>query len=221
MLSDAAKLKTEPQVVTITEEVRSISNTQQDEQFYKILEENFRGHIISAVYLVGDGFDGDWMKQSLTFMCRGRRAFMGKNLYSKGACYAAFVTAKEQEWPYVYMGDNEMKVNISLKVRNKGKQEFLTLISAGENWYEASGRCDVLLDDTIEVDFWLQLPNSREAKVEKLELTDLPERENKTTRLRISAKPLSDMSVQIKIRDMGFGEIVKSSEKTWEYTMSM
>ena len=29
------------------------------------------------------------------------------------------------------------------------------------------------------------------------------------------------MEVKIKIRDLGFGEIVKSSDLTWEYTMSL
>ena len=173
------------------------------------------------MYLVGDVFDGDWMKMSLSYMCKGRRAFIGKNLYSKGACYAAIVREQKNPWPYVYMGDNEMKVNVSLKVKNRGKWEFLSLINAGDNWYEASGDCEVLLDGDKEIDFWLQLPHSRDARIEKLELSDLPERKPKTTRLRISAKPVSDSKVKIKIRDLGFGEIVKSSDLTWEYTLSL
>ena len=77
------------------------------------------------------------------------------------------------------------------------------------------------MDGDKEIDFWLQLPHSRDARIEKLELSDLPERKPKTTRLRISAKPVSDSKVKIKIRDLGFGEIVKSSDLTWEYTMSL
>ena len=213
--------RTVPQMVTITEEVHALDGTHKDESFYKILLDSFHGHICSSVYLVGDGFDGDWMKMSLSYMCKGRRAFIGKNLYSKGACYAAIVREQKNPWPYVYMGDNEMKVNVSLKVKNRGKWEFLSLINAGDNWYEASGDCEVLLDGDKEIDFWLQLPHSRDARIEKLELSDLPERKPKTTRLRISAKPVSDSKVKIKIRDLGFGEIVKSSDLTWEYTMSL
>ena len=213
--------RTVPQMVTITEEVHALDGTHKDESFYKILLDSFHGHICSSVYLVGDGFDGDWMKMSLSYMCKGRRAFIGKNLYSKGACYAAIVREQKNPWPYVYMGDNEMKVNVSLKVKNGGKWEFLSLINAGDNWYEASGECEVLLDGDKEIDFWLQLPHSRDARIEKLELSDLPERKPKTTRLRISAKPVSDSQVKIKIRDLGFGEIVKSSDLTWEYTMSL
>ena len=68
---------------------------------------------------------------------------MGKNLYSKGACYAAAVRDGQREWEYVYLGDNEMKLNVSLKVSAHGAAEFYTLISAGVSWYEAgeTARC--------------------------------------------------------------------------------
>ncbi len=213
--------KTVPQLITIESKVKKMLPAKDDGRFYQILLDCFRGNIISSVYLVGDGFEGGWMKRALSYMCQGRHAFMGKNLYSKGACYAAIVSKEGTNWPYAYIGDNEMKVNVSLKVRNRRNMEFFTLVSAGDNWYEAEGSCEVILDGTPEIDFWLQSPHGKDAKVEKLKLADLPERENKTTRLRIMAKPVSDTKVQIKIRDMGFGEIVKSSEKTWEYIMSL
>ena len=215
--------RTMPQLVTISEEQRNIDRANKDASFLKIVSEVTGGHIVSAVYLTGDGFDGEWMKESLSFLCKGRRVFMGKNLYSKGACYAAArkCMTEENSWQFVYMGDNEMKVNVSLKVRSQGKTEFYTLISAGDNWYETVGECEVLLDGSNEIDFWLQLPNSKEAKIEKLKLADLPERPPRTTRLRIKAQPVSDMEVKIRIKDLGFGEIFKSSDKTWEYMMSL
>ena len=79
----------------------------------------------------------------------------------------------------------------------------------------------MILSDTRNISIWLQPPNSKQANVETLTLSDLPERESKATRLRITAKPLSDKQVQIQIRDLGFGEIVKSSNLHWEYTMSV
>lgn len=214
-------MRTTPQLVTISEEVRKMDGTDKDEAFLRVIQERFLGHIISAVYLTGDGFEGDWMKTSVAYLCKGRRAFIGKNLYSKGACYAAAVRAEGYAWPYVYLGDNEMKVNVCLKVYNKGVLEFYTLISAGDNWYETVGECEVILDGSPEIDFWLQLPNSREAKIEKLELSDLPKRPNRTTRLGITAKPLSDRRVKIQIKDLGFGELFQSSDKVWEYVMSL
>lgn len=210
---------TKPQLITIAEEVRRMSENDRDEAFLRVLQDCCRGRIVSASYLTGNGFDGGWMKKSTAFLCQGRRAFIGRNLYSKGACYAAAVQDGAKDWEYVYLGDNEMKVNVSLKLYNKGNMEFFTLISAGDNWYETVGTCEVILDGTPEIAFWLQAPNSRDAKIERLELSDLPKRPNRTTRLRITAKPLSDTKVQIQIKDMGFGEIFKSSDKIWEYVM--
>ena len=214
-------LNTIPQLITFEEQVVELSDENRDEAFYQLLTKLMTGHIVSSVYLVGDGFDGGWMKLSLAYLCRGRRAFVGKNLYAKGACYATMVIKGGMPWPYAYIGDNEMKVNVSLAVKNRGKKEFLTLLSAGDNWYEASGECEVILDDTNEIAIWLQLPDSKTANVEKLTLSDLPERENKTTRLRISAKPLSDRQVKIEMKDLGFGEIAKCKEQHWEYIMSV
>ena len=102
-------MRTTPQVVSIHESSRYTLRGDRDSAFSDIMNKAFENRIISTVYLVGDGFDGGWMKNSLNTMCRGRRAFMGKNLFSKGACYAAAVRDTE-DWPYIYMGENEMKI---------------------------------------------------------------------------------------------------------------
>lgn len=213
--------RTTPQMIAIYAESREMGGMDLDAAFLKAAEETMKGHVVSAAYLVGEGFDGGWMKKSAAFICRGRRAFAGKNLYAKGACYAAAVQKGGEPWTYVYLGDSELKLNVSLKVFRGGKEELYSLLSAGDNWYEAVGECEVILAGTPEIDFWLQLPGSREARIEKLTLSDLPKRPDKTTRLRITAKPLSDIKVQISIRDLGFGELFESSGKIWEYAMSL
>lgn len=215
-------MRTKPQVVSIAASGRNaLSEENKDMDFLKVEQRAFENRIISSVYLVGEGFEGEWMKDSLTYLCRGRRAFIGKNLYSKGACYAAAIRDMEEQWPYIYMGENEMKFNISMKVNNCGTMEFYNLISAGKNWFEISGECEVILDGKPEINFWKQLPKSREAVIETLELTDIPKRPDRTTRLRISAKPISDEKVEIVIKDMGFGEFFRGTDKTWKYTMAM
>lgn len=210
-----------PQVVTLEEENLGPLIGRKDTAFYDVLTKVLGKRIFSAVYLIGDGFDGDWMKESLQYLCAGRRVFVGKNLYAKGASYAAAVLGQIRTWNFVYMGENELKFNVSLKVHNEESLAFYTLISAGENWYDAKGECEILLSGTPEIDFWIQAADSREARIDTLELTDLPTRPDKMTRLRITAKPLSDHQVKVRIRDLGFGEIYKSSEKSWEYMMEV
>lgn len=214
-------MRTRPQMISINESARYTLEGNRDVEFENLAQKNFENKIISTVYLVGDGFEGGWMQKSLSYLCRGRRAFMGKNLFSKGACYAAAVRDEEENWPFVYMGENEMKFNLSIKVRDKGELSFYNLISAGKNWFELKGQCEVILVDSCEIDFWKQLPNSREAKIETLELTDMPTRPDRTTRVRITAVPTADDKIDIDIKDLGFGEIFRSSDKVWHYTMSM
>ena len=213
--------RTMPQVVSIRESIKNPMDENKDQEFLGVLQRAFENKIVSTVYLVGDGFDGGWMKDSLTYLCRNRRAFLGNNLYSKGACFAGFVRTHTENWKCIYMGENEMKFNLSLKVRNRGELAFHTLISAGKNWFETKGECEVILGADAEVDFWKQLPNSREAVIETLELTDLPTRPERTTRLRITATPVSDEKIEVVIRDLGFGEIFRSTDKTWKYIMTM
>ena len=213
--------RTTPQVVSIKESIKTPLDDSKDGEFLHILQKAFENQIITTVYLVGEGFEGGWMKDSLTYICRGRRAFMGNNLYSKGACYAGFVRDHQENWNCIYMGENEMKFNLSLKIRDRGELSFYTLISAGKNWFETKGECEVILSGSGEIDFWKQLPNSREAVIETLELTDLPSRPDRTTRLRITATPVSDEKIEVKIRDLGFGEIYRSTDKVWKITMTM
>ena len=213
--------RTTPQVVSIRESIKTPIDEDRDQEFLSVLQRAFENQMVSSVYLVGSGFEGGWMKDSLTFLCRGRRAFMGNNLYSKGACYAGFTRTYSDALKCIYMGENEMKFNLSLKVRNHGELAFHTLISAGKNWFESQGECEVVLAGDTGIDFWKQLPNSREAVIETLELTDLPSRPERTTRLRITATPVSDEKIEVQIRDLGFGEIYRSTDKIWKYIMTM
>ena len=220
-LSLKRDMRTKPQMISIQESSKYSLTDNIDEEFAKIVDTVFDNRLASTIYLVGDGFDGNWMKKSLNSLCRGRRVFLGKNLFSKGACYAALVRQNEDNWPFIYMGENEMKFNLSLKVKDKGNLSFHNLISAGRNWFEIKGECELILSDTIEIDFWKQLPNSREARIETYELTDIPIRPNKASRIRVTAVPISDDKISIDIKDLGFGEIFRSSNKSWHFTISM
>ena len=114
-----------------------------------------------------------------------------------------------------------MKFNVSIKVTDGGNTNFLTLVTAGGRWFESSGNCQVILDGENAVDFWIHLPDRRDAKIENFMLRGLPERENKTTRVDITAKPVSDHEVRLIIKDMGFGEIAPSCGKVWEALVSV
>ncbi|MCI7131878.1 MAG: DUF5716 family protein [Lachnospiraceae bacterium] len=212
---------TRPQLFSIREERYSFDVQQGDEVFTRIIPQAFGKHIITTVYLVGDGFENGWMKQSLQLLCQGRRVFLGKNLYSKGACFAAMRMVDTSPKRSVYIGEHEMKCNVSLKVYERGNLSFFTLVTAGIPWFEAQGSCEVIIDGTPTIDFWIQQPNSREARIETVSLGALPERENRTTRMIIDAVPTSDHEVLVKLTDIGLGELVPGTGKKWEYQLQL
>lgn len=213
--------RTIPQVAAVEEKSYEAMLKERDEEFANIAKESLAEKYYSAVYLIGDGFEGEWMKKSLGVICRGRRAFMGKNLFCKGACYGAAVKSGKTDWPYIYMGDNELRMNVSLEVTDQGEKKMLSLIDAGDNWYEAGGEWEVILKGSPSVEVTFQSLGSKEAVIRSLELTDLPGREEMVTRLRITVKPAASDRIRFTIRDMGFGEITKASEKVWEYTVAV
>lgn len=212
---------TRPQLFSIREERYGFETEQADEVFTRIISQAFGKRIITTVYLVGDGFENGWMKQSLQLLCQGRRVFLGKNLFSKGACFAAMRLDDNVAPRSVYIGEHEMKCNVSLKVYERGNLSFYTLITAGVPWFEAQGSCEVVIDGTPTIDFWIQQPNSREARIETVALGALPERENRTIRLIIDAVPTSDKEVLVTLTDIGLGELVVGTGKKWEYELQL
>lgn len=212
---------TRPQLITLDVVNHGDITENKDEMFDEIIADTFGSKLFSSVYLVGDGFDGDWMKLSLSRLCKGRKVFLGKNLYSKGACYAGYIKEGKRDWPFIFIGDNDLKLNLSIKILDNNVMKFFTLIDAGQSWYDAKGECEVILDGEPEIEFYVQRPESREAHTDVLELTDIPKRENRTTRLRIEARPISDIAVSIIITDLGFGEISPASGKSWEHTITL
>lgn len=209
-----------PQTVQITGSEDTFTGTDRDLEFTGIVQKLTSGKIISAVYLVGNGFDGGWMKQSLEELLHGRRVFAGKNLYAKGACLAGLVLDGKKEWPFLYIGTNELKLGLSLRVSDRNKEKFITLSEPGRNWFTGDNSCEVILDGTPEVELWIRFPGVRRSAVERLSLSGLPERPARTTRLRIASHPLSDHAIEVQITDLGFGEIEPGSEKVWKHTVT-
>lgn len=216
-------LQTRPIMVEIDQKELGQLGPKKDQTFEEHLKRLFEGRLVSAVFLIGEEFEGNWMKQCVPYLCQNRKVYMGKNLFSLGACCCARQNSEQEkkDWPFLYMGMDEIKVNLGLYVRDESKEQMLTMITAGENWYEAYGECEIILQKDPEIDMYLQHPQTAQVEIKTLELLDLPERPERMTRLRIEAEPFSDHEVQVRIRDLGFGEIIRSTERVWNYTLTL
>lgn len=224
--------KTVPTVIDVSERIfpsmqdmgmafdgtaKEAADQKRDEIFAEIIGEVFGKNIISSVFLIGDGFGQDWMKTSLQLLCKNRKVFLGQNLFSEGACYAAMGSLNEGDRDTVYLGDYKVQSNIGIPVENSGEQSIYPLILAGNNWFEEEQSCDVIPDQVQEIELHIFPLGHRDPQVRTLDLTGLPQRPNKTTRLRIHAWMETASLVRIEVRDLGFGEWFPATDKVWEF----
>lgn len=182
------------------------------------LKHYFGVNPISCVFLCGEGFDGNWPKETLRFLCMGRRVFQGKNLYTKGACYYATKKLQKNEVEdYLFLGANKLKYNIGIEVFDKGEKLYYSLLSANENWYDAKKQCELILEDECMVELKLIPADYKDTRTVIINLHDLPQRPNRTVRILLDIKFESSNKGLIVIRDLGFGEIFETSGKVWEH----
>ena len=216
----AHRLQWNPKTVPIVffSDTNTYSDKAEDKAFLAILKQDYSDERISAVYLLGDGFKGGWMEESLRFLCNRRRVFQGNNLYSKGACYAMKdkLLPDEERNNYIYLGEDKLKANIGMKVQKGGEDAYFALLDAGDHWYEVQAECEVILKSGNEVKFLFTSVTGGLVTEESIDLTDLPKRRNATTRLHIGLTMLSAIEVEIVIEDLGFGEFVPATHKIWK-----
>ena len=196
------------------------NSTQLDMDFSQMLKEDFEYMDASTVFLTGDGFESKWAKDSIQIICRGRRAFGGQNLFSKGACYLAKEIDK-QDKSYVYLGESKTKANVCLEINENGKSGLLDLLSAGENWYETGATHRIVMGEGDELRILLVSPDMKHKDERTLTLSNLPKRPEGAASLLISARALAEDTYVLTIKDLGFGELFPSSGKEWDYKITL
>ena len=215
--------KTSPIVTFIDTVSHKESESEKDNWFLGILEQLVKDRIVGAVYLVGRGFEGDWSKKSLRFLCSGRRVFQGNNLYSKGACYGASEKLQESEAGrnHVFLGLDKLKSNIGMRALKKDKEVYVPILDAGTNWFETENELEVYLNEGNELKFVVTPLNGQESYEISLSIFGIAKRPNRTTRLLISACLLQENKLMIAVKDLGFGELFPASKMVWtqEYTL--
>lgn len=212
--------KTIPQICKVTEQYLGELPKDSDErdlEFAKILEKTLNGRIVSAVYLIGEGFEGGWMRTSLQVVCRGHRAFQGKNLYTKGACYAGVLDAHAEKRETIYFCEYKTEKNVFLKASHQEREYMYPLVEAGRNRHQIQKKCSVLLEGEPSLDVWVQSPGKKEAVIESMELQGLNFVEGRRCRLELQIEGKLEDRLQLKVRDIGLGELLPGSNQEWEY----
>ena len=171
----------------------------------------------AAVYLIGDGFKGRWMQESLRFIGQGRRVFQGGNLYSRGAAFGALFKSGMVKGlgDYFYLAEDCLRMNIGVEAVRAGKDCYHALLDAGTKWYDAVLSEEFLLESGNEIELVLTPLNGGGRRTETILLRGLPERPPGTTRIRLTLTMDRAEAVSCRVEDLGFGAIFPSSGLQW------
>lgn len=215
----ACNRRTTPIVTFVEEKVFSFEEyprleARDDETFLEIVRKVCEDELISCVYLIGDGFTGDWMKSSLRLLCQGRRVFQGNNLFSKGACYGMQERLQETEVGrnHVFLGNDKLKANIGMKILRNGEDSYCALLDAGGNWYEAEHTLEFYLQEGNSFEVMITPLIGRNAKTAVITLEDLP---GNIARLQLQVYMETESRMVLVVTDLGFGEFRAPSGKVW------
>ncbi|MCD7766877.1 MAG: DUF5716 family protein, partial [Lachnospiraceae bacterium] len=206
----------------MTEEVRAGRseedwNKEKDRLFFELLKKVFERRTVSVSYLMGDFFNKSWATRSVQFLCTGRRAYQGMNLYSRGACYAAMERAgilASQD--IIYVGLDMVERNIGMEMRVRGKETYYPLVNAGVNWYEVHHVCEFIPLKEREIRLISRpMDPMADPTVHTMRLPGLPKRPDRATRLHMTVYFTSPTHCRVEVEDLGFGGLYKSSGMSW------
>ncbi|MDD6616893.1 MAG: DUF5716 family protein [Lachnospiraceae bacterium] len=207
---------------SVSDEVRagrtdSDWNKEKDRLFFELLKKVFERRTVSVSYLMSDFYSRDWAERSIQFLCYKRHAYQGQNLYSRGACYAAMERAGLIADRGILFGGGDMvTVNLGMEMRIRGKETYYPLVTAGVNWYEAHHVCEFIPAGEREIRIISTPMASGYPVTHMLHLTSLPERPDRTLRLRMTLYFTSVSQCHVEVEDLGFGGLYKSSGMKWE-----
>lgn len=169
--------------------------------------------LYSSVFLTGKGFlNREWAEEFMKLICTKRRVYMETAIFAKGAAYRAMDFLQEKtSYPYICICEGRLKSTISMNVIHKGQETSVVLASAGDNWYDAAATIDVIPEQQETIDFMVTSVDSKQKKTVSVPLEGFPKRPDRTTKVRIQVSFLDERTMDIKIKDQGFGELFPSS----------
>lgn len=169
--------------------------------------------VYSAIFLTGKGFaERDWADEFMKLVCTKRRVYMETGLFAKGAAYrAADFTQERTSYPYTCICEGRLRSTVSMNLVHRGQETNVVVASAGDNWYERKAVIDVIPDGQESVDFIVTPLDVKKKKTVSIPLEGFPKRPERTTRVRVQISFLDERTMDVKVKDQGFGELFPAS----------
>ncbi len=196
------------------ESLRSEKMERLDREFLQLMTKVCENQMISSVFLIGENYSEEWMKESLRFLCKGRRVFQGSNLYSKGACFGMQerLSVSETGRNHVFLGNDKLKANVGMNILRRGEESYYALLDAGVNWFEVEQTVDCYLQGGNEIELRIMPLVGTNGKIAKIVLEDMA---GVLTRLRIHLYLKEESCLVVEITDLGLGELRVGTGHVW------
>jgi len=184
---------------------------QKDGQFLEMVRESALPSDACA-FLLGEGFHGEWSRDSLRLLCNNRRVFKGNDLYSKGACFGMQEKLADNKRPQmIFLSKDKLRTNVGMTVLRGTQESYLAVLDGGTNWYDADKEWEIILSQGNELVFRLTPLDGRNVRNVEVILDELPKRRDKMTRLHLHVTMKNSTIMEVQITDMGFGDFAPAT----------
>ena len=116
---------------------------------------------------------------------------------------------------YVFLGNDKLKANIGMMVKNHDTDNYYALLDAGTNWYEAGYHLEFYMKKENDVELLVTHLPSQASRLLHMRLDELSLEEGTVTKVSMKLYMVSENTLCVEVRDLGFGEIRRASDKAW------
>lgn len=208
--------KTVVMVDSTTERIQSVTEGEIDKELSRSASKLMSGSTMSAVYLTGNGFEKyEHLDQFIQTACNRKRAFIGQNLYAKGAAQGAF--------EYFYGGNYKNRIlacedrilaDFDIDIVERETAKVYRAVKVGTNWYMAAKSLRFIVDDAKEIVIHIRPIEKKPDQDIVIPLEEFPKRPKKMTKIMLELDFSSASSCKASLKDMGFGDFYKTTGKT-------
>ena len=169
----------------------------------------------SSIFLSGRGFqDTNFATNFMNYICKKRRVLIEPGMFAIGAEIYVKNKSEGKGEEYMILCDTRSKSDVSVKVVVNEKVESLPIVRAGEPWMDTCSSYDMILDDQDFIDFHVTSITKPQRPLRlRMMLDTFPERENRTTKVRMTTEFMDADTLRVTVKDLGFGDIFPASDK--------
>ncbi|MBQ2643245.1 MAG: hypothetical protein IJF94_05535 [Eubacterium sp.] len=185
-----------------------------DGELADYLADQVKRHVVSGIFLSGQGFKNHEWPKTVEAIAHNRRVFQGDNLIVRGATHAAreFFHIPHLDH-YLISCKGRTRVKITMNVKHRERDNTITLSNIGDYWYNARSRAECIMDEPCVADFSIHDIINQKTQKFQVDLTKFPQRPPKTTRLEVNFRYTKENEIEIEIKDLGFGEFFEATNK--------